>query len=233
MKYLFITLNVQDGENRHTHRVLHSTESKRLNFASQLYAKSYYGKGERNGDWWEFYSGSIAVKVESVLELSEYEYKLMSMIFSGDKERNNYFNIVQAGYLNTLEREEVEINCGQNGKLMIVKTDEGFVIDVYNQMAHVDTMTVWEDDLTPEELTIDPKIHEEQINEFLKTLGQKHSTITANLGLRRSHTDSDEILMEDYFYLEGRKEWYPKNSTMFSDMERAIADYLRDNRDNY
>jgi hypothetical protein len=77
------------------------------------------------------------------------------------------------------------------------------------------------------------KTHGEQIQKFLKENGQKHREITANLGLHPAHNMSDEILMEDYFYLEGKKQWYPKNSSMYSETEQAIANFLRDNRDDY
>jgi hypothetical protein len=90
MKYLFITLEVQDGEHRHTHRVLSVTGGNNIQFAAQRYASMYYGEnGDHNGDWWNFYSGTIAVKMVRVVELTEFEYKLMSDIFSGDG--NGYY----------------------------------------------------------------------------------------------------------------------------------------------
>ena len=144
-----------------------------------------------------------------------------------------YFEITSSGYNEELEREEIQIHAGENGNVFLFKTPEGFVIDIYNQMENIDSMTVWEDDLSPLEITIDPVLHVDRIAEFLIKNGQKHSEITANLGLRPSHADSDEILMEDYFYLEGHKKWYPKNSSMYGNFEQAIAEYLRNNRDNY
>ena len=89
MKKLFITLKVQDGENQHTHRVLTTTKSKDISKAAQLYAKEYYGKGTQDefSNWIYFNAGTIAVKVENVLELTEAEYKLMSDIFSGNVRR--------------------------------------------------------------------------------------------------------------------------------------------------
>lgn len=236
MKHLFITLKVQDGENTHTHRVLSTCRDKQnVLRAADNYAKTYYGKAEsdRNDEWWFFNSGTIAVKVMNVEVLTEYEYNLMSKIFAGQA-RPGYFQIEAAGYNEGLEREEVQIHCGENGNLMIAKTPEGFVVDIYNQNDNVDSLTVWEDDLSPLEITIDPILHTDKIAEFLLTQGQKHSEITANLGLRPSHADSDEILMEDYFYLEGHKRWYPKEgNSMYTDFQSAIAIYLRNNRDNY
>jgi hypothetical protein len=236
MKYLFITLLVQDGENRHTHRVLTTCKDKQnVLQAADKYAKTYYGKAEKdsNDDWWFFNCGTIAVKVQNVEVLSEYEYKLMSKIFSGEA-RPGYFQIEAAGYNEGLEREEIQVHCGENGNLMITKTPEGFVVDIYNQDENIDSMTVWEDDLSPVEITIDPEIQSKAIEMFLLNKGQKHSEITANLSLRPSHADSDEILMEDYFYLEGKKQWYPKSgNSMYTQFEAAIALYLQENRDNY
>lgn len=236
MKKLFITLNVQDGENRHTHRVLTTCKDKEnVQDAANKYASEYYGKGEQDefSNWFNFNAGSLAVKVENVRELSDYEYQLMSDIFSNTNVQPMYFKIVQAGYNEGLEREEVQIHCGENGNMMISKTPEGFVVDVYKQDDHVETLTVWEDDLSPLEVEITVKTHGKQIEEFLKTQGQSHSAITAELGLGRSHNDSDEILMEDYFYLEKRKQWYSKDSSMYGNTEQAIADFLQENRNDY
>jgi hypothetical protein len=235
IKYLFITLDVQDGERKHTHRILHSTPGENIEFAAQRYVASFWGYGERlnKEDDYFWVGGEITLRLSNVVELTEYEYKLMSRIFSGDKKRNDYFEIVQKGYEAGLEREEVEINLGENGKLMLYKTPEGSIVDVYNQDEEVNTMTIWEDDLSPLEVEITVKTHGEKIQEFLNTQGQKHSAITAELGLHPAHNMSDEILMDDYFFLEKKKQWYPKNSSMYGNTEQAIANFLRENRDDY
>ena len=236
MKKLFIVLLIQDGENRHTHRVLHTCDDKQnVQEAAQLYAKEYYGEGEQDefSNWFNFDAGSLAVKVENVRELSDYEYQLLSDIFGNVRKPKQYFEIVQAGYNEGLDREEIQIHCGENGNMMIVKTPEGFVVDVYKQDDHVETLTVWEDDLSPLELTITVETHGEQIKKFLKEWGQGQRDITAELGLHPAHNMSDEILMDDYFFLEKKKQWYPKNSSMYSDTQQAIANFLRDNRDDY
>ena len=86
MKYLFITLAVQDGERRHDHRCLHTTNAKNIEFAAQRYAASFWGFGERQNKeddfWWV--NGEITIRLTSVIELSKSEYKLMSDIFSGN-----------------------------------------------------------------------------------------------------------------------------------------------------
>jgi len=64
--------------------------------------------------------------------------------------RPNYFNIASQGWNKGLQREEIQIHCGENGNLMIIKTDEGFVVDAYDvDGENINTMTVWEDDINP------------------------------------------------------------------------------------
>ena len=70
----------------------------------------------------------------------------------------------------------------------------------------------------------------EEIKAYLKEWGQKQGEITANLGYPESHSESDELLMEDYFFLEDKKEWYPKINRFYTEREQEIATYLRENR---
>lgn len=58
-----------------------------------------------------------------------------------------YFEIVHQGWNKDLMREEIQIHCGENGNLFIVKTDIGFTVDVYNQEEFVDSMPIYHDDL--------------------------------------------------------------------------------------
>lgn len=60
-----------------------------------------------------------------------------------------YFKIVHQGWNKDLQREEIQIHCGENGNLFLIKTEQGFIVDVYNQDENINTMTVWEDDLEP------------------------------------------------------------------------------------
>jgi hypothetical protein len=155
MKHLFITLKVQDGEHEHTHRVLTTCEdSENILEAANNYAKDYWGDSdkEEDSDWYYFLGGTIALKVQNVELLSEFEYNLLTKIFYGNA-RTGYFKIVQAGYEAGLQREEVEINCGENGKIMIHQDGDklGFIIDVYGQNDEVGTMTIWEEDLIDED----------------------------------------------------------------------------------
>lgn len=233
MKRLFITLKVQDGENSHTHRILHSTPGDNIQFAAQRYAAGFYGddEPERQDTWWYFFSGTIAVEVERVTELTEYEYKLLSRIFSGDKDRNDYFQIVSKGYEAGLQREEVEINLGENGKMMIYKTPEGSIVDVYSQDEEVNTMTIWEDDLTPmpdeDEEPFDPNnVNMTEKMDFIDEWGQYHDEVCAALGVP-DRRDADDIIMLDYFWHSETKKWIPKCASLYTERQQAMADWLR------
>lgn len=68
---------------------------------------------------------------------------------------------------------------------------------------------------------------EKEILEFKKKWGQSHSEITANLDYPKNHSESDELLMIDYFWLDDTKQWYPKCSSIYSEREQEIADLLR------
>lgn len=69
-----------------------------------------------------------------------------------DNLNNSYFEVMSQDFNEDTQRQEIEISCGENGKLMIEKTDEGFVVDVYDADEDlVDTMPIWDDDLNPSE----------------------------------------------------------------------------------
>jgi len=144
-------------------------------------------------------------------------------------EPKTYFKIVRSGFDDELQREEIVINAGEFGTVHLVKTDEGFVVDVFAQEECINTMAVWEDDLTPEnEDELDNRdISDEDIVRFKEDWGQTHSGITAELGYPRSHEQSDGLLMDDYFWIEKDKRWYNKCASMFTEKEQRIADYLR------
>ena len=63
------------------------------------------------------------------------------------KPDDGYFKIKSQGYNHELQREEVQIHAGENGNVFLIKTHEGFIVDVYSQEDHHSTMTVWEEDL--------------------------------------------------------------------------------------
>lgn len=59
--------------------------------------------------------------------------------------KEDYFKIVRQGYNHELQREEIQIHAGKNGNVFLIKTEQGFIIDVYAQQDHLTTQTIWED----------------------------------------------------------------------------------------
>jgi len=226
MKYLLITLEVQDGERRHTHRILHTTNAKDIQFAAQRYAASFWGYGEHQDEWW-WVNGEFAIRVKLVKELSEYEYRLMSELMSETITHTDfYFKIVHAGWNKDSQREEIQIHCGENGNLFLFQDDGklGFICDVYGQTDHVSTMQVWEEDLADED-DAPENFSELELEEFKSNWGQTHVEICANLDY--DIEDADDLLVDDYFWLETEKKWYPKCASTYSEREQAIADFLK------
>lgn len=145
--------------------------------------------------------------------------------------RPNYFDVKSQGWNSGLEREEIQVNCGENGILMIIKTDEGFIVDAYGVGGDViNTMAVWEDSINPllddDDEPIDPNnfsLAEQE--DFLDQWGQLTDEVCAALGY--DEKTSDDLLMVDYFYYEPKKYWIPKNSILYTPREQSIADYLK------
>jgi len=143
---------------------------------------------------------------------------------------NLYFELMAIGKNDSLQREEIQIHAGENGNIMIVKTDEGFVIDVYGQNDIVDTMAVWEDTLNPLEDDDDEPIDPNNFSlaeqeDFLDEWGQLTDEVCAELGYEEE--GSDDLLMVDFFYYEPKKYWIPKSASMYTPREQSIADYLK------
>ena len=174
MKYLFIELKIQDGERQHNHRVLTTTLASNVRFAAERYAASYwgYGKREDKDDYW-WVNGEITIKVVRVTELTQYMYRAMSDIFSGN-----------------------------------VRPD----------------LAPLSDDGIPQEPTDPQNFSDLEVQEFKDEWGQPDEEINSCLDLEG---DSTDYLVGDYFWLEDSQQWYPKCSSMYSEREQAIADYLR------
>jgi len=143
--------------------------------------------------------------------------------------KKNYFVVKSSGFNKELQREEIQINCGENGMLMIVKTDEGFVVDAFDiDGENIDSMAVWEDSINaidedeefnPANLTLT------ELEDFKDEWGQYTDEVCAALGYEEG--TSDDLLMLDYFFDEPSNKWFPKSSSMYSVEEQAIADYIR------
>lgn len=138
-----------------------------------------------------------------------------------------YFKILQSGFDKVAQREQIEINAGEHGKILIFQDDGklGFIIDVYGQEDHVNTMAVWEEDLQGEE---DPNNFSlVEIEDFLDEYAQTDDEICAALGYDEDDDGSSEMIMGDgYKWFERYQKWLPKTSSIFSEREQAIMDYL-------
>jgi|WetSurSiteA1Bulk_404760.scaffolds.fasta_scaffold283933_2 hypothetical protein len=64
-----------------------------------------------------------------------------------------------------------------------------------------------------------------EIEDFKKEWGQTHEEICFNLGYDTE--DSDDLLMDDYFFYSYTNQWYPKCSSFYTETEQEIADFLR------
>jgi hypothetical protein len=147
----------------------------------------------------------------------------------------SYFKIIPG-----IDPDRIEVDCGRNGHLFLIHTDEGVIVDVYanGEDDIVATMCVWDEDMNNERDFTDDLSEDEQpdvckiptaeeIKEYYKNWGQKHNEICANLDYDKK--TADDLLMEDYFWLQSQKEWYPKISSVYSNREQEIADHLRNN----
>ena len=148
--------------------------------------------------------------------------------------RKLYFEIISQGWNKGLGREEIQVHCGENGNLMIIKTEEGYIVDAIDVGGNnINTMCVWEDDINPlvddEESGAPENFSDVEIQEFKENWGQSHGEITSELGFPKSHAKSDDLIIAtgNYFWDEKDKKWYNKCASMFTPREQAIADYLR------
>ena len=81
-KYLFITLSIRDGEREHTHRVLHTTKCKNIDFAAEYYAAHFWGESELCDGAWYAWGGEIAIKLDSVKQITYPEYQYLNELFT-------------------------------------------------------------------------------------------------------------------------------------------------------
>lgn len=240
MKHLFINLLIREGEMEHDHRVLHKTNCKSIEFAALWYAAHYWDDeiDYRMDDWFFVHGSTMAIKVDRVKEITEYEYNLMNRIIYENVQENNYFEIVHSGHSNISQREEIEINAGEYGKILIFQDDGklGFIIDVYGNDDHHGTMAVWEEDLAPMSGVDDDPLSESnapenfsmsELEDFVDEWGQTHDEICVELGYDDKDDGSSEMLLGDgYKWFERWQKWIPKTSSMYSEREQAIMDYI-------
>lgn len=111
MKYLLIELRVQDGERQHTHRILHTTTAKNINFAAERYAAQFWGEGERERQpkrnyWWV--NGEITIQMDNVIELTYDQHRDMSMLFSGAQPKETRVYVVNTDNFSVDGAYEIE-----------------------------------------------------------------------------------------------------------------------------
>jgi hypothetical protein len=145
-KHILITLTIQDGERTHTHRCLSTSTAKNIMLTAQRFAASFYSDGgSRDNDWWWF-GGEVAVCVENVIEISEYEYQLLTRLFAGIQSQN-YFQVVRHEHDSELERDEIQIHAGDNGNVVLVNNG-GVTVAIYGQNRQFQPIYVSEIDLS-------------------------------------------------------------------------------------
>lgn len=82
MKYLFIQINIRDGERVHNHRVVIQTKCKNLRFAAQYYIAHYWGESKHDGEGsWYAHGGEIALTLDFFKVISKSTYKLLNNLF--------------------------------------------------------------------------------------------------------------------------------------------------------
>jgi hypothetical protein len=143
----------------------------------------------------------------------------------------SYFEIMHQDYYEDAGFEEIQIHAGEHGNIYLKQDGDklGFIIDVYGQNDILDTMTVWEEDLKDwedEDEPFDPNNYSlVEVEDFIDEWGQYTDEVCAELGYEED--SCDDLLEVDYFYHERSRKWIPKCSSMYSEREQAIADYLK------
>ena len=82
MKYLYIEVEVREGEFEHTHRIIHTTNCENLEFAVEWYTSHFWGYGTRDfkDEWW-WWDGVHCGRTGKWKELTKKEYDFMWRMF--------------------------------------------------------------------------------------------------------------------------------------------------------
>ena len=67
-------------------------------------------------------------------------------------------------------------------------------------------------------------VTQEEVETFLSNWGQTHSNICTELGY--DEEGSDDLLIDDYFWLPIQEVWVNKSSSLFEGKDQLIADFL-------
>lgn len=141
-----------------------------------------------------------------------------------------YFDIVALGYDEELQREQIQIHAGENGNVFLIKTDDGFIVDVYNQSENINTMAIWEEDLTPDDEDDSDVIFDfpySKVMAFIKKWGRSEEEVFIELELDADMENVNDAMCEAYFWEDTNKVWIPKLFPSYTEEEQAIADYLQ------
>jgi len=80
VKYIFVSLEIKCGTYEFSASTVHEISKKidTLMFSNN-YAKLFYSeKPDKNGDWYNFFGGEIAVKCKAAEEISKEEYDVLN-----------------------------------------------------------------------------------------------------------------------------------------------------------
>jgi hypothetical protein len=111
----------------------------------------------------------------------------------------------------------MQISFEDKADVYLIKTEEGFIIDVYNKNNdNIQTVAIWNDDLN------EPT--DEEIEKFKEDWGQTHKEICTELDVPED--GSDEYLMDEYFWIPNDEIWCNKSASLFTPREQEIADFL-------
>ena len=81
-KHLFIQLLVQDGEQEHTHNIVHSTLCDNIQFAVIWYATHFWGEGEINkNDMCYIFDNEVQVSVCKYEEITPRQANFLNRLF--------------------------------------------------------------------------------------------------------------------------------------------------------
>jgi hypothetical protein len=80
MKYVFLRLKIINGEYEYSSQGVHQISKRRsLDVFAREYAKTFYGgKSYKEDEYYFFNGGEVAVRVSSVVEITEAEYNVLN-----------------------------------------------------------------------------------------------------------------------------------------------------------
>jgi hypothetical protein len=98
-----------------------------------------------------WHSGDVAIAFRRWIE-AQTPRKTKTNVQDENVQDKPYFEIMKQGWDGELQREEIQIHGGEHANIFIVKTEEGFVIDVYGQNnSDPYTLAIWEENLMDED----------------------------------------------------------------------------------